>query len=188
MLSQRDILSWVQRLKLPPEALPVIQHVRLSVPTRRVGGGRCNVVGRYPSQKMGLTIQFESHRVELAAIYEMEYDADVLEYWDQPPSIKLDYRSPTGRCMGVLHTPDFVIRQNSAGWEEWKAVEDLRKLAEHNPNRYCLDDNGQWRSPPGEEHASELGLYYRVRSSREIDWVFQRNVQFLEDYLHRARL
>jgi putative transposase len=54
---------------------------------------------------MGLTIQFESHRVELAAIDEMEYDADVLEYWDQTPSIKLDYRSPAGRRMGVLHTP-----------------------------------------------------------------------------------
>ena len=38
-------------------------------------------------------------------------------------------------------------------------------------------------SPPGEEHAKVLGLYYRVRSSREINWVFQRNMQFLEDYL-----
>ena len=35
-------------------------------PSRRVRGGRSNVSGRYPSQKMGLTIQFESHRVELA--------------------------------------------------------------------------------------------------------------------------
>jgi hypothetical protein len=31
---------------------------------------------------MGVTIQFESHRVELAFIYEMEHDADVLEYYD----------------------------------------------------------------------------------------------------------
>ena len=29
----------------------------------------------------------------------------------------------------------------------------------------------------------QLGLYYRVRSSAEINWVFQRNIQFLEDYL-----
>jgi len=28
-----------------------------------------------------------------------------------------------------------------------------------------------------------LGLYYRVRSSKEINWVVQRNLQFLEDYL-----
>src|SRR5439155_9447949 len=129
---------------------------------RRVRSGRCNVSGRYPSRKMGATIQFESHRVELAAIYEMEYDAAVLEYWDQPLSIKLDYRSPAGRPMGVLHTPDFfVMRQSSAGWEEWKTEESLDKLAKHNPNRYCLDSSGKWRCPPGEKRASELGVYYR---------------------------
>jgi hypothetical protein len=33
---------------------------------------------------MGRTIQFESHHVELYGIYEMEYDDDVLEYYDQP--------------------------------------------------------------------------------------------------------
>jgi putative transposase len=183
MLNQEDLLSWLRRLEISEQAQSLIGHIRSSVPARRVGGGNRNVSGRYPSRKMGTIIQFESHRVELAAIYEMEYDADVLEYWDQPPSIKLDYRSPAGRRMGVLHTPDFfVMRQHSAGWEEWKAEESLQKLAKHNPNRYCLED-GHWRCPPGEKYALALGFYYRVRSSTEINWVFQRNVQFLEDYL-----
>jgi hypothetical protein len=35
---------------------------------------------------MGVTIQFESHRVELAFIYQLEHDSSVLEYYDQPPS------------------------------------------------------------------------------------------------------
>jgi len=42
---------------------------------------------------MGVTIQFESHRVELAGIYEMEHSASVLEYFDQAPPIKLYARS-----------------------------------------------------------------------------------------------
>jgi hypothetical protein len=133
---------------------------------------------------MGVTIQFESHRVELAGIYEMEHDAGVLEYFDQPPTIKLDYESPAGKRMGVLHTPDFfVIREKEAGWEEWKSEADLRLLSERNSNRYCADESGHWRCPPGAAYAEGLGLYYRVRSSAEINWVFQRNVQFLEDYL-----
>jgi putative transposase len=33
---------------------------------------------------MGVTIQFESHTVELWAIYLMEHDPDVLEFYDQP--------------------------------------------------------------------------------------------------------
>lgn len=140
--------------------------------------------GRYPSKKMGVTIQFESHRVELAGIYEMEHDAAVLEYFDQPPSIKLDYASATGKRMGVFHTPDFfVIRDRDAGWEEWKTEEELRRLAEQNPNRYCFGVEGHWRCPPGADYAERLGLHYRVRSSAEIDWVYQRNIQFLEDYL-----
>jgi hypothetical protein len=30
---------------------------------------------------MGVTIQFESHHHELAGIYSMEYDTEVLEYY-----------------------------------------------------------------------------------------------------------
>ena len=184
MLAPGDVLAWFQRLEMPDQTRSVIGHIRSSGPSRRVGGGKSNVTGRYPSRKMGVTVQFESHRVELAGIYEMEHDAGVLEYFDQPPTIKLDYESPAGKRMGVLHTPDFfVIREKEAGWEEWKTEADLRLLRERNSNRYCADESGHWRCPPGAVYAEGLGLYYRVRSSAEIDWVFQRNVQFLEDYL-----
>ena len=184
MLGSDDLLAWFQRLDMPEPTRSLINDIRSSGPSRRVGGGRSNVSGRYPSRKMGVTIQFESHRVELAGIYEMEHDAAVLEYFDQPPSIQLDYESAAGKRMGVLHTPDFfVIRQGEAGWEEWKTEEDLRRLNTHNPNRYSAQKDGQWHCPPGMAYAERLGLYYRVRSSAEIDWVFQRNIQFLDDYL-----
>src|SRR5436190_2411989 len=133
---------------------------------------------------MGVTIQFESHRVELATVYEMEHDADVIEYYDQPPSIKLEYDSANGRRMGVLHTPDyFALRQETAGWEECKTEEQLEKLSQKNPNRYCRGEDGEWRCPPGEAYAEQFNLYYRVRSAKNINWIFQRNIQFLEDYL-----
>jgi transposase InsO family protein len=182
MLSRDELAVWYERLRLPAETRAIIDRIRSSDPARRVGGGRRNVTGRYPSKKMGLTIQFESHRVELAAIYEMEHSSDALEYYDQPQSIKLLYHSANGRRLGVFHTPDFfVLRKNSAGWEEWKTQEDLRRLADHNANRYRKED-GRWRCPPGEEYAFQFGLSYRVRSSDEIDWILQRNLQFLEDY------
>ena len=126
MLTDSELLAWHVRRRTCEQAQSVIAHIRSSGPARRVGGGRCNVAGRYPSRKMGVTIQFESHRVELAAIYELEHDGDVLEYYDQPPAIKLDYQSAAGRRLGVLHTADyFVIRENSAGWEECKTQEEL---------------------------------------------------------------
>ena len=184
MLSRDDLLALYECWGLPDQARAVIDQVRSSSPARRVRSGRGNVSGSYPSRKMGATIQFESHRVELAAVYEMEHDPGVLEFFDQPPSIKLLYESANRKRMGVLHTPDFfVIWQDKAGWEEWKQEEDRTRLAEKNPNRYQRDGDGKWRCRPGEEYSKPLGLYYGVRSSREIDWVFQRNIQFLEDYL-----
>lgn len=71
MLSPGDLASWYERLNIPDPTRSVINHIRSSGPARRVGSGYQNVSGRYPSKKMGVTIQFESHRVELAAIYDL---------------------------------------------------------------------------------------------------------------------
>ena len=183
MLTEAELAAWYERLNFSESTRAVIDQVRLSDPARRVGGGRSNVSGFYPSRKMGVTIQFESHRVELAAIYEMEHDPQTLEFYDQPNAIALDYKSANGRRQVVRHTPDFfVIRADAAGWEEWKTEDELNRLAEHSPNRYRREA-GCWHCPPGESHANQFGLYYRLRSSKEIDWRFQRNALFLEDYI-----
>ncbi|MEH1893463.1 MAG: Tn7 transposase TnsA N-terminal domain-containing protein [Nostoc sp.] len=164
MLSKTQFDAWCCRLNLSSQAQNLIEKIRSSEPSRRVGGGQKNVSGRYPSRKMGATIQFESHRVELPAIYEFEHDEEVLEFYDQPSSIKLDYQGKNGRNLGVLHTPDFfVIRSNCAGWEECKTEEELKKLAEKSPNRYFCDSEGRWRTPPGENYAQQFELYYRLR-------------------------
>src|SRR2546430_9157864 len=184
MLDANQFHDWGRTLGLRPQAVQVIQQIRSSPPARHVRSGRGDVSGRYPSRKMRVTIQFESHRNELAAIYAMEHSRAVVDYWDQPPPIKLTYRTPAGRAIGVLHTPDFfVLRTDAAGWEEWELEDDLRRLAERQPQRYCRTAEGRWRCPPGEAYAQACGLSYQLRSSAEINWVFQRNMIFLEDYL-----
>jgi hypothetical protein len=80
MLSQEALLAWFCRMGLSDPAQTVITNVRSSPPARLVGSGRQSVSGRYPSRKMGVTIQFESHRVELPFLHELEHDPDVLEY------------------------------------------------------------------------------------------------------------
>lgn len=183
MLNDDELQVWSQRLNLSARAQALIAQIRSSPPARRVGSRAGNVSGRYPSRKMGVTIQFESHRHELAAIYELEHDPAVLEFYDQPPSIKLAYEGAHGRRIGVIHTPDyFVIRTDSAGYEECKPEQELRRLAEKSPQRYQRHGQGPWCCPPGEIFAAQYGLYYRLRSSGEINWTYQRNLQFLQDY------
>ena len=57
-----------ERLGLSAEARAVIETIRSSPPARRVRSAAGNVSVRYPSRKMGVTIQAESHRVEQAGL------------------------------------------------------------------------------------------------------------------------
>jgi putative transposase len=132
---------------------------------------------------MQRSIQFESQHVELWAIYAMERDDDVLEYYDQPVRIPLRYRALSGRLTTQWHTPDFfVLRQASAGWEEWKPAPVLDALASAMPARYQHAPLGQWCCPPGETYAAQVGLTYRVRSSAEYHPLYIQNLQFLQDF------
>src|SRR3989454_3851426 len=148
-LTDEEFSAWCQRNKMSPEAEIAIQRIRSCPPSRRVRGRASNVSGRYPSVKMGRSIQFESQHVELWAIYAMERDDDVLEYYDQPTRIQLHYTSRSGRKTSPWHTPDFlVIRRNGASFEEWKPADSLEPLATRMPDRYQCDPRGGWRCPP----------------------------------------
>jgi len=131
---------------------------------------------------MGVMIQAESYKVELAGVHEKEHDPEVLEFYDQPPPFNLRYKVGN-RTTEFPYTPDFfVIRRDSIGWEEWKEEEELVRLEKKYPNRYQRDKQGKWRCPPAEEVATPLGFYFHVRSSREINWILQRNLRFLASY------
>lgn len=175
---------WCVQTKVSPEAKVILERIRSSEPSRAVSSGKSNVTGRFPSRKMGVMIQFESHKNELPHIRILEDDRDdVIEYYDQPGPIRLSYESAKGKHLGVFHTPDFfVIRSASAGWEECKTEQTLLELEVKSPNRFCRDEKGEWRCPPGERYATQFGFYYKLISSKNINWVFQRNLEFLEDY------
>lgn len=189
MLNNYDFLAWCISVNLKKSAKQLIEMIRTSEPSRNVGSNGTNVRGRYPSKKMARTIQFESHTVELSIISELEHDPEVLEYYDQPPAIKLNYYSiKSNRNIGVLHTPDFfVIRKKSAGWIECKDDKKLEELRKHNNNRYDTTNENIWICPPGERFADEYGLFYEVKPSSSISYIYIRNMNYLEDYYRAER-
>jgi putative transposase len=183
-----NFVYWCQFNQISIATEKLIDSIRNSPPSRRVKSGSKSVSGKFPSRKMGVTIQFESHKNELPYIYELEHDENVLEYYDQPQPIKLVY-SNKNKNLGVMHTPDFfVIYQDSAGYVECKTEEELLKLAVKSSNRYQLDENGEWICPPGIECAKQLGLTYELRSNKKINWNFQRNIEFLSDYFRCEKI
>ncbi|MEL6166076.1 MAG: hypothetical protein AAFR37_20815, partial [Cyanobacteria bacterium J06628_3] len=84
MMTLLEFNQWCVNQNLSDKARQEIEKIRNTQPSRRVGNRYKNVCGRYPSRKMGVTIQFESHKVELPFIYQLEHSEDVLEYYDQP--------------------------------------------------------------------------------------------------------
>src|SRR2546429_2621218 len=182
-LDGQALETYCRRLGFKKETQDLIKLIRSSPPSRNPRGSKGNVCIWYPSEKMGCIIKAESHTVEFPRILVHEYSKNVLEYYDQPPSIPLEYKDKHGHRQTPWHTPDyFVIRYKSAGWEECKPTKELIRQAQERPNRYRIDENGKWRCPPGEEFAERLGLTYRVRPSDEINWTAHDNWLYLEEY------
>ncbi|MDQ0186943.1 DDE-type integrase/transposase/recombinase [Cytobacillus kochii] len=186
MLNELEFLSWCEQNKIIESTKQFInENIRFQQPARTVGVGNRSLSGKYPSLKMGRTIQWESGKVEGPAVLMMEYDENVLEFYDQPNKINMRYKI-NGKDRGSLYTPDFfVIRKNEAVWEEWKDEKDLEKISKKQPWKYIKDSDGNWRCPPGESFAKQYGLSFRVCTSNEINWNLHRNFVFLDTYLRK---
>lgn len=185
MLNNEALELWALRLGLNKQASDLVNTVRTSEPVRLVRSSGGNVTGRYPSRKMGRTIQFESHTSELPFILLCEFPEtdDVVEYWDQPCTLPVAYKNKNGRTVRTKIIPDFLLLRNEAAeFVECKTEERLVHLAREQPNKYYLDADGRWRCPPGEEAAGKFGIKFRVVSTREIDPTLIRNTLFLEDF------
>jgi putative transposase len=183
MFKDDEFDLWCLRNEITEPAKSYIQMIRSSEPSRRVQSGPVNVSGLFPSIKMSCFIQFESHKNELPRIHEKDRCKKTIEFYDQPEPIKLNMKGVDGRNLSFMRTPDmFCIEADGAGWEEYKPEKTLLELEAKNPNYYCRDEKGNWHCPPGEQFALQFGFFFRVKSSRDLNWIFQRWMEFLEDY------
>jgi hypothetical protein len=57
MFDDNAYLRWLDQCGFSDPARALLTDIRRSPPVRRVAGGRGNIHGRYPSRKMGCTIQ-----------------------------------------------------------------------------------------------------------------------------------
>ena len=179
-LSLDELLTLLRKLGVNEEGISLVQKIRHGEPVRTVHGGGRSVVGRYPSLKMGRTIQYESRTVEFPFVMLCEVDEAVDEYYDQSFRLPLDYWHSPRRRIVTSTTPDFfVISRRFVGFVECKPEDHLVQLAERSPARYQLDAEGLCRCPPGEEAAARYGLGYRVWTPQHVSPAFVENTRFL---------
>src|SRR5215831_9688050 len=117
MMEDLEFSLWCDEQKFSELARKVMKGIRSSEPVRSRQSRVGNWTGRYASDKMGRTIQFESRTEEFPAIVSYEHDKAVLEFYDQPSKIEMRYMSggEQPRPLAFWHTPDFfVLRKDEA--------------------------------------------------------------------------
>lgn len=187
MLTQDELDEYYNRLGLGQVAVDWIKNMRANGPSRLVQGGLKNVISHFPSRKMERTIQSESRTNELANVILFENDPLVLEFWDQPPPLKLTYKLESGRNHSHWATPDFFVLENAGcGFIECKKEEDLIELSKRTPELFQRRPDGSWSCPPGEKAATEFGFFFRVVSSATLNPHLITNLTFLKSYFEEG--
>lgn len=183
MLSEEDVEELLERHLLPELGRARVRWIRTNAPVRRTEGGRKASKVRYVSKKMPFVLEAEAFNTEYAALATYDRDEDTLEIYNQPTHLRLRYVNRNGRKVAPDITPDlFLIRRDGCVFVECKTEDELHKLAAKEPNRYQLDKDGRWRSPPAEEAACQLGCEFWIRSTRDNNWHLIENMEFLDDF------
>src|SRR6266700_4196795 len=112
MMTPSAFQQWCRTLALAPSTCDLLASLRTSQPVRRVTSRAHNVSGAHLSSKMGVTIQFESHKVELWAILGRRCRATTTPRisWScakRPSALKNG--KPKLTCTGWLHSILFAI-------------------------------------------------------------------------------
>ncbi len=169
MLSEEAFSEWAASCQLSDAARALLTSVRTSDPARIVQVGRSNVSGYFASRKMGHSAGFESE-LELGAMWTWDYDDDVLEVWDQPYRVKLNYQLPSGRTGGHWYPVTFcVLHRDGPEFVECKYVKELQQLVASQPYLYAIDANGTYRTPPAERAFERFGVPFRILTDRHLN-------------------
>ncbi|MBN3804153.1 DDE-type integrase/transposase/recombinase [Paraburkholderia sp. Ac-20336] len=185
MLTDIELHELFERLGTQEAHRRKIQWIRTNAPVRAVDGGRRSHRVRYASHKMGFVIECEAKITEYSAAVTWDFDDETLEFYGQPAFLQLTAQLPNGRRSSWTYTPDF-FRITRSGFEfvECKTGKELSGLVQKRPHAYSIDDRGDWRYPPAEEHVnSDYGASFRIRPASENNLVLIENLEYLRDYI-----
>src|SRR5260370_42223104 len=109
MLATHELARLCEALGLSADARAIIQTIRSSPPARRVRSAAGNVSVRYPSRKIGVTIQAERHRGELARFPRDRHGTKPLGISDHPPPLTRVAQGQNRHRDGVSSTTEEIV-------------------------------------------------------------------------------
>lgn len=162
----------------------IVQRIRSGDPVRRPTPGGQNWAGGEYLDLMGFTASVESRTLERAFYRLAPRQEDLLEVFDQPYMLRRIVLRLDGSAMPPAdHVPDALcIRKSRVHFTECKPWERLLTIQERYPDKYCLGDDGRWRSSASERALEGTGIGYEIYTDRDINPILLRNVHFLRDF------
>ena len=185
MLTDKELAEYLEEQGVGALGRKLLSGVRSGDTVRAVRGGGGNPIGRYPSRKMGTTLQYETGSIEYLYLVLCENDPAVVEYYHQPSRLLLTYDALTPKGARVrqrrsVSVPDFLVleRGRRPRFVECKDEERMAALAAASNNRFCWSDDG-WRSPPGEAACAVYDMDYEVWTPKRLSPQFGSAVERL---------
>lgn len=184
MMGDLGLQAYFDRLGIPESGRHLVEKARKNAPVRKPQSRLNNVNTYFPSRKMGRMIATESRTGEYRAALTLEYDQNVLEFYEQPCYLDLHLIGPDGKAHSrIQYPPDFLVlaRDQILVWEI-RDESRLLELAKKRPHS-ILKKNGVWRYIEAESHLAAMGILYKLTSLTEFPVLFLANTEFLADYL-----
>lgn len=133
---------------------------------RKVQNRGSNIVGRFPSLKMGRLVAFES-KIERDYLFLLDYEPGVTYFTEQP--LTIEYRV-NGKP--YQYTPDFHVIQDGQ-----------HLLVECKPDRYKNSQRNQRKFAAGQAWCAERGWTFVVKTDLEIRAGYRlQNIKLLTRY------
>ncbi|MBN8886828.1 MAG: DDE-type integrase/transposase/recombinase [Rudaea sp.] len=177
--STKDLDDYLKKHDLSERARDYIRAASQG-PSRDVGTTTYrSVVCEYPSRKMGTSIATESRTGEFAYASLLEYDPDVLAYYEQPPMVDCVRTDRKGRRGVRAYYPDFlVLRCTTPTVAQVKPYDALVEKTESYPTDWCREGD-RFRDLAAESAFAKLGLVHEVVGSHDLPKIRVANLQLL---------
>lgn len=163
MLSDDDYRALARDWSLSAEGQCYVDRTRQGDPSRLVSSRLVrNTPVRFASRRMGQVIQAES-ALESMFVRECEYDrTDVLEYYDQPPSVPLVIINRRGRHQSIGYTPDYlVLRRSGPCVIECKSSDAVAELLQKRSHDWVRTEQGV-SYVPAFKYFAVMGLVHSI--------------------------
>jgi putative transposase len=139
------------------------------------------IVGRFTSDRMGVSMAFSHGFLGIAAAEELEHDPAATAFFDYPPQIKLSYTKSQRKVSHLFRVPLLVVRQDRTVLITLMEEKALRASEAGGSDLFRCSD-GTWTCPSAAQQAAKLGFEHEVWSETRFLRQHVANLKLLSDF------